>query len=318
MGSHEKLSISDEYQGLFESIGLSEYDQFLSFDRGEMVSEVRDRIVYRCDLDHANLKFYLKIYRNRGGNRPLGQLLGLKNPVTLAEMEANHLEWLRNQGFLAPKLMCWGGRMNGISELNSFLITESMEGYEPLDEWLDGNKREMGSKEYSSRKHRLINACSTLLRDLHDSGFNHPYPYLRHFMVPAKTLPAIGSPASTKEKQDESSPSHSTMGTPSGSLPPVGIIDVDGAKISRMVSPRGRSRGLAELLLSSYRSPLSQTDRLRFYSSYCRGSIDRSLAVRTLSRFKQKLRRHPNRYSWVQDTLDQISFPDRSKGSTQG
>jgi len=284
MGIREKLNISNSVKEAFDRFGLTDYESFLSFEGGQLVSEVRDRIVHYRPASEDAPAFYLKVYRNPGANSPFVQLLGFRTPATLAELEARNLEWLENQGFIAPKVLAWGSRTKGFSEVDSFLVTEDLIGYAPFDEWLASGKKDMYPEEFRKAKIDRLERCACLLRTLQEKGFHHPYPYLRHFFVSDET-------------------------------PKAGIIDVDSAKISKTVSRRDRSRGLAELFLSSFKSPLSQTDRMRFYRAYCGGRVDRDLATKVLKRFRQKLHRHPNRYAWVKDAISRIPFPNALKDS---
>ena len=121
MGLHEEIFLRADYEEFFRSLGLLNYDSFLTFERGEEVSEVRDRIVFRFRPEAEGDAFFLKIYRQPGANRPLSQCLQMQSPKTLAKMEARNLNWLKERGFVAPKVLAWGGRMNGWSEVNFFL-----------------------------------------------------------------------------------------------------------------------------------------------------------------------------------------------------
>ncbi|MCA9444496.1 MAG: hypothetical protein KC964_27160 [Candidatus Omnitrophica bacterium] len=188
MGLHEEIFLRADYEEFFRSLGLLNYDSFLTFERGEEVSEVRDRIVFRFRPEAEGDAFFLKIYRQPGANRPLSQCLQIQRPMTLAKLEAWNLQWLEERGFIAPKVLAWGGRMNGWSEVNSFLVTEEMVGFEPFDEWLVRSKSELPGKEFQRIKRVMIDRCAEALADLHGQGFHHPFPYLRHFFVPVEPL----------------------------------------------------------------------------------------------------------------------------------
>ena len=314
MRIREKTFFSEDWRKISNSLGLKDFESFLAFDQGDLISEVRDRIVYRYRGWEGIPDFYLKIYRHPGANHPLAQLLRFQRPKTLAEREAENLLWLENQGILAPKVLAWGGRVLGFSEVNSFLVTEAMEGFVPLNEFLERNCQSLPPHEYRKSKLDLLHACATLLADLHRRGFHHPFPYLRHFFVPEQPHPLTPT-ARGAEAENEISPLNGVRRGREGEVLQVGIIDVDFAKISNTVSRRDRARGLAELLLSSFKSPLSQTDRLRFFQVYCGGRPDQELLTLTFKRFYQKLRRHPNRYAWVREALSRIPFPASLKDS---
>lgn len=291
-GTRETVWIRPEEGGLIGDLGLRDFDSFLHFSGGGVVSEVRDRIVFRIEPTPGGPAWFLKVYRRRGANRPFHQLLRGQHPVSLAELEARNLEWLARNGFIAPRVVAWGGRLSPLlSERSSFILTEELSGMVPLDEWLRVTQTRLPIPEFTAGKRLLLAACGRLLRGLHDRGFHHPFPYLRHFFVPEGSARCE-------------------------SIPQIGVIDVDFAEVGKCVAPARRTRGLAEALLSSYRSDLTQTDRLRFYRAYCGDrAIDRDLFNRTWRRFQEKLRRHPNRYAWVRNELARIPFPPSLKAS---
>lgn len=274
-------------------LGLCDYESFLHFAGGEVVSEVRDRIVFRIEPTPGGPVWFLKVYRRRGANRPFHQIFRGQCPVSLAELEARNLDWLAQHEFIAPRVIAWGGRLSPLlSERSSFILTEELIGMVPLDDWLRANRTILPMSEFTARKRLLLGACGRRLRDLHDRGFHHPFPYLRHFFV-------------------------GTDFDANGGAPKVGVIDVDFAEIGNRVGPARRARGLAETLLSSYRSDLTQSDRVRFFRAYCGGGkIDRNLVDRTSRRFQEKLRKHPNRYAWVRDELARTPFPPSLKSRT--
>lgn len=291
-GTRETVWIRPEEGGRVGDLGLRDFDSFLHFSGGEVVSEVRDRVVFRIEPTPGGPAWFLKVYRRRGANRPIHQMLRGQLPVSLAELEARNHEWLARNEFIAPRVLAWGGRLSPLlSERSSFILTEGLSGMVPLDEWLLKSRAMLPIPDFTAGKRLLLAACGRLLRDLHDRGFHHPFPYLRHFFVPEGAAAGEGTPI-------------------------IGVIDVDFAEVGKCVAPARRARGLAEALLSSYRSDLTQTDRFRFYRAYCGdGAIDRDLFNRTWRRFRQKLHRHPNRYAWVRDELARIPFPLSLKAS---
>lgn len=293
MPSKTVLRISPEHSQNLVHAGFRDYEDFLSPELGQVVSEVRDRVVHflpKETLD-SGTGFYLKVFRNRGANRPLNQMfLWGEWPHSCAETEQRRLSWLADRGFDAPRVVAWGAIMkNGFSEESSFLMTENLEGLQAMDEWLDEASGHLSGREFSKAKRALFAAIARMLGRLHSAGFHHPYPYLRHFFVPSysEETPSMDLPAD----------------------PRVAAIDVHCASICRTVSTRRRCRGLAELFVSSLKAPVTHTDRVYFLREYCGGRIDRALVDGTLRRFLQKLRRHPNRYRWAKEVIEKSRFP---------
>ncbi len=274
---------------LLEAAGLRVYQDFFQPPQAKVISQVRDRVVYfvpSSGLGSPGL--YLKAFIHKGANHPLLQLLSFETPHSLAEAEAHRLRWLEEHDFPAPRVLAWGARMNGPWEMDSFLVTEELAGYQAMDDWLSQAALSLPSHALRIHKRTLFSLCARFLARLHKGGFDHPFPYLRHFFVPQ----GFGVKDSGVE-------------TP----PKIAIIDVHAARIGRTVSLVNRQRALAELLLSSLKSPLSQSDRLFFLKEYGGGEVNRELLSGVIQRLRTKLRRHPNRYRWAREAVAAIPFP---------
>jgi hypothetical protein len=278
------VCLEPSFQDHLGRLGLKGYEGFLNPSCGTMISEVRDRVVYFLPPQTADSHgFYLKVFRNPGANHPLRQWLQGGRPHSLAEVERRRLDWLFSQGICAPRVAAWGARMNGWREIDSFLLTAQLEERQAFDEWLVSASLDLPRRLFITLKRHHLTQTARLLAGLHAQGFDHPFPYLRHFFV-----------------------DHTCTTEPA-------IIDVHSAVITRRpTSDRKRQRALAEWFLSSLKSPLSQMDRLRFFREYAGGQVDRRLLQGVLKRFGQKLRRHPNRYQWAQEALKGMPFPDLS------
>lgn len=283
MAIRELLRLGESFSDLAGRHGFGRYEDFLAPAGAEKVAEVRDRVVlYLPARERSEGGLYLKVFRNPGANRPWLQLLRGERPHSLAEHEARRLEWLEAAGFLCPRVVAWGARMKGGSEVDSFLLTSELAGMEALDEWLL-HQAEPPAKQATKRA--LLLAAARMLAGLHSSGFDHTHPYLRHFFVPKDS--------SLLAAEDI----------------PVAVIDVHTARIGKTVSRGNRERALAELFLSSLKVPLSQSDRVAFLREYLGGRMDRGFLMGLLARFRQKLRRHPNRYRWAKERVSALPFP---------
>ena len=283
------VEISAGAKVVLETAGLRDYQDFLQPPQAEVISQVRDRVVYFVPSSREGMPaFYLKAFTNKGANHPLLQLLSFETPHSLAEAEVRRLRWLETHDFPAPRVLAWGARMNGPWEIDSFLVTEELADLQAMDEWLEDASRSLPSQTLRTSKRKLLTCCARTLSQLHKEGFDHPFPYLRHFFVPRGFVLA---------------------GPGEANSPKIAIIDVHTARIGRTVSWSNRQRALAELLVSSLRSPLSQTDRLYFLQEYCGGKADRELLSGVIQRLQTKLRRHPNRYRWVREVVTNMPFP---------
>jgi hypothetical protein len=288
MASKRTFRIRSRFRPDLVELGYRDFEDFFSPSDSEIASEVRDRIVYRIpdDSGRGNPGYYLKVFQNSGANRPWRQLALFEKPRSCAETEVNRLDWLEEHGFLGPRWAAWGAEMRGFSEVRSFLMTEALHGRQGLDEWLSAARENLTPSVFRGQKRIFLANAARTLAKLHEEGFHHPYPYLRHFCVPQFQSEHEGEPDET-----------------------VAVIDVHSAEIGGPVSRRKRARGLAELLVSSLKAPLTHSDRIYFLREYGSGALDRQLARAVLERFEEKLRRHPNRYAWAREIWKGMRFP---------
>ncbi|MCL4735392.1 MAG: hypothetical protein KJ050_10705 [Candidatus Omnitrophica bacterium] len=288
----EQLFVEASDSETLEQWGFRGYPDFLTPDGASEISRVRDRTVYFLPpATPGKPGAYLKVFHNPGANRPWLQLLHLEKPHSQAEAESRRLLWLAQHHFLAPRVMAWGARISGIREINSFLLTEELSGLEPMDVWLQQNEESPTAERDSRLKRRFLQRCAEVLSSLHGQGFDHPFPYLRHFFVPSYAHCRDSSFHPAEEI-------------------PVAVLDVHCAEIRSSVSPRNRARALTEALISSLKSPLTQSDRLFFFSTYCGGNPDRNLFDRVFRRLRTKMKHHPTRYRWVREKLLSMPFPE--------
>lgn len=187
--------------------------------------------------------------------------------------------------------------MSGPWEIDSFLVTEDLVGLQAFDEWLGEATQSLPIHALKIRKRTLLVHCARILERLHQEGFDHPFPYLRHFFVPRE---------------------YGFHDSGDGTPPRIAVIDVHTARIGKTVSLLNRQRALAELLLSSLKVPVTQTDRLFFLKEYCKGQVDTHLLAGVLQRLRTKLRRHPNRYRWAREAVSAIPFPASFKTCSEG
>jgi heptose I phosphotransferase len=146
--------------------------------------------------------------------------------------------------------------------IESFVMTQSLEGFEPADQYVSARFVAPLDQAQLKRKRRLIAAVARLSRRMHEQGFNHRDFYLCHIFV--------------RDAVDGSTD--------------LRIIDLQRVDYRDAHRRRWLNKDLAALHYSSLCLPLSDRDRLRFFVAYGSGLASRRARRRQIRRVLRKSR----------------------------
>jgi tRNA A-37 threonylcarbamoyl transferase component Bud32 len=198
------------------------------------------RTVYRVTLPGRS--FYVKQFRLHNRRAWLRELLR----PSKARMEHERACILAGRGVptvvpLAvgePRRRRWPGE--------SFLITQALEGTEPLDRFLDQTLPRLGARRAARVRQRLAAALGELAARTHAAGITHLDFHERNVLV------QLGP----------------------GDRPRLFLIDVHNLHAGRPLRWRARRANLV-MLNRWFVTHVSRADRLRFWRAYCRHWPDR-------------------------------------------
>ena len=241
-----KMWLDCRFRSELEAAGLAGFNAVMTTSAGECLRVLEDRENWRLQLHaarHTARRVYLKRHHVRTWRSRLQAKLGFGTPETAGRTEAQNIRRLAAHGIACTDLVAYGEDLRPDGWLESFVLTEALEGYQPLDDFL----RERfpasrppcpGTPDRDLR--RLIGKVAAVARRLHDAGYNHRDLYCCHFFV--------------REAAD-------------GRLQ-VKLIDLQRVEHRRRFRRRWLVKDLAQLAYSAPKDRIKRTHRLAFMRYY--------------------------------------------------
>jgi heptose I phosphotransferase len=127
---------------------------------------------------------YLKKHLEHSGRTRLAAALGLAAPSSPGRIEAENAVALQSLGIDVMPLTAYGEKLHADGRLESFLLSEELQGYCELQEFIQWRFRADGTRSVpASLLRRLIVQVAEIARRFHTAGFNHRDFYCCHFLV---------------------------------------------------------------------------------------------------------------------------------------
>ncbi|MEX2122029.1 MAG: lipopolysaccharide kinase InaA family protein [Pirellulales bacterium] len=241
------------YQQALAAAGLSDCASVMASQQGRLLRALRSRENWRLELHLAEgpRGMYLKKHHARGWAQRLRALARLGPGSTPGRVEADNIARLNALGITAMRLVAFGERQHEGGLVESFVLTEELAGYRPLDDFLP--------ERFSGRPGRrdadftrLLSEVAGVTAHFHRLGFNHRDLYCCHFFI---------------------------RETPPGRFS-VNLIDLQRVQRRRWFRRRWLVKDLAQLAYSAPEQ-VTRTQRMRFIKHY--------LGVHKLSRNDKRL-----------------------------
>ena len=188
---------------------------------------------------------FIKIHRPCGWGEVLKNWLSLQKPVVSARSEWEAIERLHQLGVPTMTVVGKGERGRAPAGLESFVITEALEGMISL-ETLARDWGGLTGANQKLLKRALLEKIAALARRLHEGGVNHRDFYLCHFLVKARDWRAW-CPGDALE---------------------LFVIDLHRAQLRDRVPARWLVKDLGGLLFSALDCGFTRRDLLRFVRFY--------------------------------------------------
>ena len=235
--------------------------------RGEIYREHKHRRTFKCNIGGRD--YFVKIHQNAGWREILKDSLRLRKPIVTAKPEWEALQRCQKLGIPSITPAGFGIRGSSPARMESFIITEPLDGYVHLDEVAE-QLHALSNRACFRAKRQMIDKLAMITRALHEAGMNHRDLYLCHFMLPEVEV-GVGREGSGLHEDE--SPSH--LPSPPVPLPEgegrrlhLHMIDLHRVQIRKSVPRKWLAKDLAALLFSSLDLPLTSTDFVRFLKRY--------------------------------------------------
>ena len=210
---------------------------------GKVHREVRNRRTVEFQV--SDRRYFIKAQRGCGWGEIFKNLLSLRLPIVSARTEWLAIEAVRAAEISTMHIAGRGSRGTNPAKLESFVITDAIEGMLSLEE-LVVKWQALAASRRVLLKRALIRQIATLARKLHGAGMNHRDFYLCHFLVRDRDWSAWRA------------------GDDLGLF----LIDLHRVQRRRFVPERWLVKDLGGLLFSAMDAGVTRRDVLRFLSFY--------------------------------------------------
>jgi len=243
-----QIKVVKKFREIWGGKGPS-FDELMSL-KGDLYREVARRKTFKFSMN--NHDYFAKIHKGVGWGEIFKNLLQLRLPIISAVSEYKAINALVSLDIKTMTLAAYGQRGLNIAELDSFVITESLEPAMSLEDltidWAE-NKPDL------KLKRALIKRVATITRQLHDNGINHRDLYICHFLLKEDDLRLVQNVEAL----------------------PLYIIDLHRVQMRSKVPERWRVKDLAALYFSSMHIGFTQRDFYRFIKVYSGESLAKEL-----------------------------------------
>jgi heptose I phosphotransferase len=176
-----RMWVGRGFQSRLREAGLAAFEDVMESASGHCLRELKVRenwFLPASEAAHNARGMYLKKHRKRTWLSRLRAWLGIGPGETPARLEVKNVEWLSAQGILVMRVVAYGEKLHADGLLESFLLTEELQGYENLEEFL---LRRFARVDRDLM--RLIRDVAEVARRFHKAGYNHRDFYSCHFFV---------------------------------------------------------------------------------------------------------------------------------------
>lgn len=230
--------------------GEPDFDELMVLD-GEVYRQVARRKTFKFSINDKD--YFAKIHNGVGWAEIIKNLAHGRLPVLGASNEYEAINALTQLGIKTMTLAAYGQRGKNVAELESFVITESLEPSISLEDFCVDWVTE---KPPLQLKRALINSVAAITRRLHQNGINHRDLYICHFLLKEADLVKQLNPAEL----------------------PLYLIDLHRVQMRSKTPQRWLAKDLAALYFSAMDIGLTSRDLYRFIRAYTNNKLRAELA----------------------------------------
>lgn len=176
------MAINRSFLPLLKKNNLLSYDQIMTYQNGITLKQIRARTITRLMLKNEKGEEYLFYLKRHCSSFSFSSIAKKWNDSSEGRREWNSILVFHEAGLptMVPVAMGEGGTW---FSQESFLMTEALDGYEPLENWIPSTLTRYPEKERHQIKRELIREVALLARKMHQSGFYHRDYYLTHILL---------------------------------------------------------------------------------------------------------------------------------------
>ena len=176
------------YKQLLEQQGLGSLNAVFRYERGENLHKpgLGHRERFRIKLKRSgdqHVIIYLKRFGYPGVKELVRRWIVRRSRDGAGIYDFLGAQRLAEKGVAVPRPVAYGQTCNWLGEKCSFAIIEALPASDSLERLLPNWKQKKGEYALLRDKKELIRQTAYLVRQLHQSGFNHRDLYLSHIFL---------------------------------------------------------------------------------------------------------------------------------------
>ncbi len=184
--------IDKNYRQRLEEQGLDRFSRMMSTTHGKMLRALPDRENWRLELHGPHKEprgAYLKKHHIKTMRTWLRAKVGAGPGDTAGRVEAQNVARLLRSGIAAMQLIAYGERLHSDGRLESFVLTEELQGFQQLDPFLKDRfppRDPAGDCPRDEKLATLLREVADVAAKFHRLGYNHRDLYCCHFFIREK------------------------------------------------------------------------------------------------------------------------------------
>jgi heptose I phosphotransferase len=182
-----RMWLDRDFRIALAQAGLNGFDDVMTSSRGRCLRVLEDRENWYLRLEAARGRaagMYLKKHHVRTWATRVRARLGGSAGPSPGSVEAENVRALESVGIDVMRLVAYGERLRTDGRLESFLLTEELEGYCELQEFIRRRfAPTAGRSRHDPDLDRLIEQVAVMARRFHAAGYNHRDFYCCHFLT---------------------------------------------------------------------------------------------------------------------------------------
>ena len=184
LNSSGQIWLDRRLESAFSALGWDQVDHVMQSEEGHCMRVLDDRENWWIELSPEQAstpkRFYLKKHHVRASR------FRSQTVETAASVEARAVKRLNDDGIPTMRVAAYGEQLHQDGRLHSFLLTEDLEGYRPLDDFLRERfrvRRLFTSTRRDPDLATLLEQVADVAARFHRAGYNHRDFYCCHFFI---------------------------------------------------------------------------------------------------------------------------------------
>ncbi len=176
------MVINRAFLSLLKKNNLLSYGQIMTYQYGITLKQIMARTIKRLKMKNEKGEDCLFYLKRHCPSFSFSSIAKRRDDSSEGRREWNSILAFHEAGLPTMVPVAMGECRTWFSK-ESFLMTEALDGYEPMEKWIPSMLTRYPQKKRSQVKRELIREVALLARKMHQAGFYHRDYYLTHILL---------------------------------------------------------------------------------------------------------------------------------------